>query len=235
MTTALYLDDSTVERFEATVQRTLDDRIVLDRTAFYPEGGGQPADHGTLSADDRTWTVTDVQKRDTIYHHVDGDSLPEEGMTVTGELAWDRRWAHMRYHTAQHLLSAGLLELFDAETTGNQLYEDRARIDCRYDRFDDDELDELEAWLNEAVEDAVPVTWYELDRSEAEQSLDPDRTRINLLPESITEIRIVEIDGYDRTACAGTHVENTAEIGEIEITGRETMGSDEERVRFQLR
>lgn len=240
MTEPLYLEASGERTFEATVTRVAGDRVVLDRTHFYPTGGGQPHDTGTLSDGDETWTVTGVRKKDTIYHAVDG-TPPEEGTAVTGELDWDRRASHMRYHTAQHLLSALLLEEYDAPTTGNQLYADRARLDCGYDRFTDEDFADIETRMNDLIADELPVRWYEMDRDEAEAELDTERTRIDLLPDSITEIRIVEIgdadDPYDRTACAGTHVANTAEIGdlgEFRVTGRETKGSDEERIKFEL-
>ncbi|MFB6081865.1 MAG: alanyl-tRNA editing protein [Halanaeroarchaeum sp.] len=233
MTTARYLDDSTARTFQATVERVLDDRVVLDETLFYPEGGGQPHDEGTLSFDGETARVVDVQKRDTIYHTLEGP-MPAEGDTVTGELDWERRYAHMRYHTAQHLLSAVLLADFDAPTTGNQLYADRARIDVAYDRFTEADFARIESAVQGHVDDALPVEWYTMDREAAETELDPERTRLDLLPESITEVRIVEIDDVDRTACAGTHVGNTEEIGTFQVTGRETKGSDEERLTFVL-
>ncbi|WP_144920322.1 alanyl-tRNA editing protein [Halorubrum salsamenti] len=289
MTEELYLADDTVTTFEATVDRALDDRVVLDRTHFYPAGGGQPHDTGALrvadgegadggdvgdgndvaadgDADDRRWRVVDVQKKDAVYHTLepvdpsaDTVSSPEPGTTVVGEIDAARRRAHSRYHTAQHLLSALLLAEFDAKTTGNQLYDDHAHLDAAYDRFTDGDLARIETRLNELVGDERPVRSYAMDRGEAEATLDTDRTRIDLLPDSIAELRIVEIgavgraevgdggdadgdgDGgdsgaepYDRTACAGTHVGNTADIGEIIVTGRETKGSDEERVRFAL-
>lgn len=233
MTEPLYLDASAERSFSATVERTLEDRVVLDRTLFYPTGGGQPNDTGTLATDARSWEVTDVEKKDTIYHTLGGDP-PAEGQSVTGTIDWGRRYAHMRYHTAQHLLSALLLEDFDAETTGNQLYTDRARIDCRYPRFDEGDLEHVETRMNELVSTSMPVEWYTLDRDEAEATLDPNRTRLDLLPASVTEVRIVEIDDYDRTACAGTHVANTEAIGRVSIAGRETKGSDEERLTFTL-
>ncbi|PHQ37854.1 alanyl-tRNA editing protein [Halorubrum persicum] len=270
MTEELYLADDTVTTFRATVERVLSDptRVVLDRTQFYPTGGGQPHDTGTLrvadgdaggdgDADgdpaDRRWRVVDVQKRDTIYHTLEpaagaGDAvdLPDPGTPVVGEIDAARRRVHSRYHTAQHLLSALLLNEFVAQTTGNQLYDDHAHLDAAYERFDDGDLARIEARLNELVADERPVTSYTMDREAAEATLDTDRTRIDLLPDSIAELRIVEVgapaeaadgDGaapYDRTACAGTHVGNTREIGEIVVTGRETKGSDEERVRFAL-
>lgn len=271
MTEQRYLEDSSVREFEATVERVVsDDRVVLDSTHFYPEGGGQPNDTGRLVADDGTeWRVVDVQKHDGVHHYLadpagadaedegDGvspDELPEAGSAVTGTLDWNRRESHMRYHTAQHLLSALLLAEFDAETTGNQVREDRASLDCAYPRFHDEDLKRIEDRMNELVDDARKVSWYVLDREEAEAELDPERTRLALLPDSITEIRIVEIAGvdadgdsdgdvdgdgdgdgpFDRTACAGTHVTSTADIGDVTVTGRETKGSDQERIRFEL-
>ena len=233
MTEARYLEDTTARTFTATVVRSLDDRVVLDETLFYPEGGGQPHDEGALSFDGETVRVVDVQKTDDIYHTVDGPT-PPEGATVEGRIDWDRRFAHMRYHTAQHLLSAVLLADFDAETTGNQLYADRARIDVAYERFTEDDFAQIESRMNEYIDADYAVRWYTMDRADAEASLDPERTRLHLLPDSITEVRIVEIDDVDRTACAGTHVSNTGQIGEFAITGRETKGSAEERVSFVL-
>lgn len=253
MTEQLHLDDDSVTTFEATVERALSDppRVVLDRTHFYPTGGGQPHDTGTLRAadDGRTWAVVDVEKRDTVYHELgpiagsEGDmpEPPQSGTALRGEIDPERRAAHSRYHTAQHLLSALLLAEYDAPTTGNQLYRDRARLDAAHDRFADADLDRIETRLNELVADGRSVSSYTMDRETAEATLDTDRTRIDLLPDSIEELRIVEIAGadgadepYDRTACAGTHVSDTSEIGEVVVTGRETKGPDEERVRFSL-
>jgi misacylated tRNA(Ala) deacylase len=241
VTDTAYMDDAYRRSFEATVDRRLDDRVALDVTYFYPEGGGQPADTGRIETDDGDWSVTDVQKKDVVYHTIEGDDtddLPAEGTTVTATLDWDRRYAHMRYHTAQHILSALLLEEFDARTTGNQLYADRARIDVEYPRFEGDDLEQITNRMNELIDDAMPVRWYEMDRETAEAELDTDRTRIDLLPDSIRQLRIVEIGPenapYDRTACAGTHVESTGEIGRFEATGRETKGPEEERLRFEL-
>ncbi len=241
----LYLDDSTLREFDATVDRRLGDRIVLDATAFYPTGGGQPDDTGTVSAGGNRWEVTGVEKKDTIYHRLDPvdapTEAPPEGTVVTGHLNWDRRHAHMRYHTAQHLLSAVMLDEYDARTTGNQLYADHAHLDCEYERLTEADLQAVETRLNELTAAARTVDWYTLDRDRAEAELDTDRTRIGLLPDSIRQLRIVEIAGaqsdagpFDQTACAGTHVSSTAEIGEVVVTGRETKGSDEERIEFKL-
>jgi misacylated tRNA(Ala) deacylase len=248
MTEEAYLADSTVREFGATVERRLDDRIVLDRTHFYPTGGGQPHDTGLVETGGDAWRVTGVEKRDTVYHSLDpadgtgpDASPPEAGTAVTGRIDWDRRYAHMRYHTAQHLLSAVLLAEFDARTTGNQVHRDRAHLDCAHDRFTDADLDRIETRMNDLVADDRAVDWYTMDRAAAERRLDADRTRIDLLPDSITELRIVEIAGadgsdepFDRTACAGTHVSATGEIEPVRVTGRETKGSDEERIEFVI-
>jgi|AntRauTorcE11898_2_1112593.scaffolds.fasta_scaffold19994_2 misacylated tRNA(Ala) deacylase len=253
MTETPYLEDSYQRTIEATVERSLDDRVVLDRTICYPEGGGQPADHGTLRVLDEdselsseSWRIVDVQKQDTIYHHLEpageeeaGEAdttpaAPPEGAEVEVELDWERRHGHMRHHTAQHLLSRVLIDEFDASTRGNQVYADRARIDCEQDSFTERDLQTIEERINELIEDERSVAWYELDRETAEERLDPERTRIELLPDSITEIRIVEIEEFDRTACAGTHVENTSECGTFELIGRESKGDDVERLRFEL-
>ncbi len=210
MTDRRYLADSTVRSFEATVERALDERVVLDATHFYPTGGGQPHDTGRLVVGGESVPVVDVQKKDTVYHTLDGE----------------------------HLLSAVLLSGFDAPTVGNQLYADRARLDCSYDRFSETELADLEASLNGLVDAGLGVRHYTMARDRAETELDTERTRIDLLPDSISELRIVEVgdpeDPFDRTACAGTHVGDTAEIGTVTVTGRTTQGSDTERVSFEL-
>jgi len=237
VTETRYLDESAVTTFDATVAGADSDGVVLDQTHFYPTGGGQPHDTGVLRDEDGTeYRVVDVRGRETVRHVVDGEP-PEPGATVTGEIDAERRRAHSRYHTAQHVLSAVLLDEFGAETTGNQLYADRARLDCAHERFDGGDLADLEAAVNDVLDAGHDVDWYTLDRETAEDRLDTERTRLDLLPDSVTEVRIVDIGGgdVDRTACAGTHVENTAEVGEFVVTGRETAGSGEERVRFELR
>lgn len=240
MSERLYFDDAYLRRFEATVTEIDEHTIFLDQTAFYPTGGGQPHDTGVFSYEGDTWQVTDVHGRQEIAHVLEGDALTfDVGDHVAGELAWDRRYALMRYHTAQHLLSAVLIDAFDAMTTGNQLYTTRARIDCAYPRFEADDMAQIEQGVNAYIEADHPVRTYVLDRPVVEERLDTTRTRIDLLPSSVTEVRIVEIgpedDPIDRTACAGTHVNSTGEIPLIEVTGRETKGSEEERLAFRFR
>lgn len=232
-TDRLYWVDQRCRKFGARVLEQRDDGIVLDRTAFYPTGGGQPNDTGALVSTGSEWTVTDVQQRDEIVHRTEAAG-PEPGTSITGLLDWDRRWGLMRHHTAQHLLSAIMLEDFSAPTAGNQVYTNRARLDCDSDRLDRTDLDEIEDRLNAFVDADHSVRTYTLSRDRAEQELDSERTRLDLLPASVDPVRIVEIEGVDRTACGGTHVERTGEIGCIEVAGRETGGRGRERVRFRI-
>lgn len=240
MTTKLYFEDSYIDTFEATVEAVEGRTVYLDRTAFYPTGGGQPHDTGLLRTDaGNRAAVVDVSGRERIGHEL-GETLDglHEGEDIVGILDWKRRYALMQYHTAQHLLSAVLLKEFDAPTTGNQLYADRARIDCAYERFDAADIDHIEEQVNAYCVADHDVSTVVMDREEAESTLDTERTRLDLLPSSVTEVRIVtigdEADPIDRTACAGTHVKETGEIPPFEITGRETKGSDEERLTFHL-
>ena len=232
-TDRLYWTEPRRQSFEATITAHVGDGVVLDRTAFYPTGGGQPGDTGALEWNGTTLPVTDVRTSDGIVHIVEGERPPVD-TTVTGRIDWDRRWAHMRYHSAQHLLSAVLLDRFDAQTVGNQLYADRARLDCEHERFSDTDLEEIESAVSEHVHSAYEVTTEVLSRDGAESVLDPRRTRLERIPESVDPIRIVRIDDIDATACAGTHVARTDEIGSFQITGRETGGAGRERIRFVL-
>ena len=229
----LYWTDPYMSEFSTTVTAHHADGVMLEQTAFYPTGGGQPNDTGTIETGTESWTVTDVNGRDPIVHVVD-EPLPPIGETVQCTIDWDRRMGHMRHHTAQHLLSAILLDDFGAPTTGNQLYADRARLDCEHDRLDEAAIERLERDMQAYIEEDIPVRTRTMSRSTAEADLDPQRTRLDLLPSSVTTVRIVEIVGVDLTACGGTHVNKTGELGSVHITGRETGGKDRERIRFSL-
>ncbi|MFP4005212.1 MAG: alanyl-tRNA editing protein [Candidatus Hadarchaeia archaeon] len=229
MTELVYFDDCYRKKMEAEVSEVKQNRVVLDRTIFYPEGGGQPSDRGWI---DESEVVKAEKKGKYVEHILDGD-LPEEGSTVVCELDWNRRYAHMKYHTAQHILSAIVLEDYDGKTTGNQIHSDYSRID--FDVGLKEEVSDLERMVNSIIEDGIDVDIYVMGREKAIEELDPERTRIDLLPDSITELRIVEIEGIDKTACAGTHVRNTEELGEFTITDTANKGKDRKRVEFVLK
>lgn len=229
MTDLIYFDNCYKKEFDAEVVESKGNRVILDRTAFYPEGGGQPSDTGTI---DKNRVRKAVKKGGNIEHVLEKNDLIE-GQEVHGRIDWDRRYSHMKYHTAQHILSAVVLDNYDGKTTGNQLYQDRARID-----FDADIASvtkEIEKKVNEVIEEGRDVEIFTMKREKAVGELDPERTRINLLPDSVKELRIIEIKGLDKTACAGTHVENTKEIGEFEVTNTESKGKNRKRLEFTLR
>jgi misacylated tRNA(Ala) deacylase len=235
-TEMLYMPDieaNYLREFQARVIKRKKDYIMLDRSAFYPEGGGQPSDTGRVEWEGGSAEVTFVQKKGVVKHVIEGDphSVPDE---VTGHLDWDKRHAHMRMHTAQHLISAVILELYGAHTVGNQLYADRSRIDFDRARLTDEDLDRVKVRFDELVDEAIPVSVYEMDRKEMEEGVKVGRAQLDLLPAAITRMRVVEIEGYDLCPCAGTHVRNLSELGHLVPLGRESKGAQKERVHFTL-
>ncbi len=222
-----------IREWDARVIKRKKDYVVLDASAFYPEGGGQPSDRGTLEWEGGSIPVGHVLKKGIVKHVVDGDpnSVPDQ---VRGVLDWDLRYAHMRMHTAQHLISAVILELYDAHTVGNQLYADRSRIDFDRTRLTDEDLERVKVRFDALVDAAVPVSVYEMDRDEMETRVKVGRAQLDLLPKHITRMRVVDIEGYDLCPCAGTHVRNLSELGHLVPLGRESKGAQKERVHFTL-
>ncbi|MEO2237486.1 MAG: alanyl-tRNA editing protein, partial [Candidatus Poseidoniia archaeon] len=199
----------------------------------YPFGGGQPADQGKLQWKGGAASVEDVRKRNRLRHMVAGD-LPKVGATVEGSIDWDRRYAHMKMHTSQHLVSAVVDQLHGARTVGNQLYADKARIDFQPLRLSPAQLSEVEAEANRYLAKDLPVTITEADRSELEQN-PLVRSNLSLLPSSIKRLRVISIGNLDICPCAGTHVRSLGEIGEIEFTKRDNKGSGKQRLTYTLR
>ena len=228
MTEALYMQDCYIKEFDAEVTGGGEGYAVLDRTAFYPEGGGQPTDTGTLNR----VRVTKVRKRDgEIRHYVE---TPVEGV-VHGVLDWEGRYAHMRMHTAQHLLSAIVLDKYGAGTVGNQIHADYSRMDFALDGIDGGMREFLTAAFDKAVDEAREVRIYLAGRDEVIASVDAERRKLfEMVPAFVKEVRVVEVDGLDKCPCAGTHVANTKEIGHIRITKAENKGSGKTRLVFEL-
>ncbi|HVM45159.1 MAG TPA: alanyl-tRNA editing protein [Candidatus Thermoplasmatota archaeon] len=234
-----------VRRFEAKVQKTLEDWVLLDRTAFYAEGGGQPSDVGVLSWDGGEARVKHVSKKGALKHVVEGP-LPPAGAQVRGEIDWELRHRHMRMHTSQHILSGVVWKTRTGRTVGNQLHADRSRIDFEPAKFTADDLRDIENEVNRILALDVPVRCYEEDRAALEARLGQDRNLLNLVPQSVRRLRVVEVyDPEERDArfgrtidvcpCAGTHVARTGEIGAFEIVGRETKGANRDRVEYVLK
>ena len=233
-----YLPDADdVTEFEATVTEATDDYVVLDGTYFYPEGGGQPADHGALEWDGGRAEVTNVRKNHgDVRHYVEGveGDLPESGDRARGEIDAERREAHRRMHTAQHVVSRVVLDEFGAETAGNQIHADRSRIDFEPVDFSDADVETIERESNEAIERDLSVTKAERPRAEAEARVDEGRALLDMIPDHVDPLRVVEIEEFDYCPCGGTHVDSLGELGRVRITGRESKGADTERIEFVL-
>jgi misacylated tRNA(Ala) deacylase len=236
MTEELFLRDPYVKEFDARVQKLAGREVILDRTAFYPGGGGQPPDKGDLGVGPVRAAVVDVRREGHEIIHVLDSPIPATVREVKGELDWERRYAHMRHHTALHVLSGIIWRNFEAKVTGGQMRTDRARMDFSFPgEWTVDVVGEIERLTNEALSEERPVKVYELPREEALKNPDLIRTQANLVPELVRVIRIVEIESLDTQADGGTHVANTREVGEMEITGHKSKGRQNKRIEFVLR
>jgi misacylated tRNA(Ala) deacylase len=236
VTEELFLEDSYLREFEARIVELSGREVILDRTAFYPGGGGQPPDKGTLGIGPVRASVVDARREGGEVVHVLDNPIPETVRELKGELDWERRYGHMRHHTALHVLSGVIWKNFEAKVTGGQMRADRARMDFSFPgEWTTDVVGEIERLTNEALAQERPVKVYELPREEALTNPDLIRTQVNLVPERVKRIRIVEIEGLDTQADGGTHVANTSEVGQIEITGHKSKGRQNKRIEFVLR
>ena len=236
MTGELFLEDAYLKEFESPVVGLYGREVILARTAFYPGGGGQPADKGTLGVGPVSAAVVDARREGDNVVHVLDKAIPDTVRELKGELDWERRFAHMRYHTALHALSGVIWRSFGAKVTGGQMRADRARMDFSFPgEWTVDVVGEIERLVNEALVEGRSVKVYELPRKEALENPDLIRTQVNLVPERVKMVRIVEIEGIDTQADGGTHVANTEEVGEVEITGHKSKGRQNKRVEFILR
>lgn len=235
MTEQLYLEDCYTEEFSAKIDHVGDDYVVLDRTAFYPEGGGQPADRGEIRFGRRTHQVTDVQQEDgEIRHYLDDIGRLEVGDDVQCEIDWERRHQLMRMHTALHLLSYVVLDELGAEPAGNQVKLEQSRMDFHPISFTDEQLERVENRCNSLIQDALPVHIEQMARDEVEEEIEPGRVDLDLIPSNIDPLRVIRIDDLDLCPCSGTHVANLDEIGELRIAGVETKGSQTDRVHIRI-
>jgi misacylated tRNA(Ala) deacylase len=237
VTEQLYLPDDEYRReFDARVEDVgeSDGTVVLDRTLFYKEGGGQPPDHGRLSFDGGECRVVDVRKdHGEIRHTIQGD-LPKAGATVHGEIDWGRRHAHMRYHTAQHVVSKVVLDEYGASTAGNQIHTDRARIDFAPAEFGESDLRTIEERANTLIERDLPVTKENRPRADLEDETPDVRSNLDLIPDDVDPLRAVTIGDIDVCPCGGTHVDRLGELGKLTIVDRSSKGADTERIEFVL-
>lgn len=232
MTDLLYQTDAYLKEFDAVVTAVNPDAgaVALDRTAFYPGGGGQPCDYGHLDG----VPVTKVKRQGQhIWHWLKGD-LPAEGAAVHGSIDWDRRYKLMRTHTAFHILCGVVWRDYGAQVTGGNMDVLKGRMDFEFETLRGELVKEIEAKLNVEVAAARPVRVKILPREEAFQIPDLIRTKINLLPEGITQVRTVEIEGLDLQADGGTHVANTREVGTISVAGYKSKGKINKRIMLEI-
>jgi misacylated tRNA(Ala) deacylase len=237
MTERLYATDAYLRTCDAVVTDVTHDGVVLDRTVFYPRGGGQPGDTGVLRWDDGGVTVSDTftsRESGTVIHRVDGEP-PPSGTTVTCEIDWERRHTHMRTHTALHAMSGIVFTDFGAKVTGGNMEPGGvARMDFELDRISQEFGRDVEKRLNARLTEDRLVRVLLLPRAEALADPDLIRTKVNLIPATVDPIRVIDIDGIDKQADGGTHVRSTAEVGHVSVVKTESKGSANKRIRIQL-
>lgn len=235
-TKLLYHDNSFTYECSAKVVAVEGDEIALDATVFYPGGGGQMADRGIITWDNQQSiaTVIAMNKRgDVVWHTL--DSIPPAlGIEVVCAIDWEFRYRMMRTHTALHILCGTIWKEFGVQVTGGQMYPDRARMDFAMENLNKDRIAYIEEKINEAVEADYSIRTYSLPREKAFTIPDLIRTKINLLPPEMEEVRIVEIVGLDLQADGGTHVNHTKEVGGIKITKTENKGKINKRLEIML-
>ncbi len=237
ITDLLYLRDAYLTEFDATVVdvRESDARqgeIALDRTAFYPTGGGQPHDTGSLGG---AQVVRVFKEGDLVWHAVDGDGpLPAPGDAVHGVIDWERRHRLMRTHTALHVLCGVIWNEWRVPVTGGNMEPLSARMDFEFDPLPDGFGPLVEQLVNNELIADHPIEVSFLPRSTAVHDEDLIRTKVSMIPESVSEIRVVDIVGLDKQADGGTHVRSTSEVGRIRVVKLENKGKGNKRVRVEI-
>lgn len=207
-----------------------DNAVALDRTAFYATGGGQPHDTGVLGG----LVVTDVRKEaDHVWHTVEG-AVPAVGTSVLGEIAWERRHQLMRTHTALHILCGVIWNEWRVPVTGGNMEPLSARMDFEFDPLPEGFVGRVESLVNDAIERDYPIAVSFLPRSTAVQDADLIRTKVSLIPETVDEIRVVDIVGLDKQADGGTHVRSTKEVGTFRVVKTESKGKGNKRLRIEI-
>jgi misacylated tRNA(Ala) deacylase len=234
VTENLYQTDSYLKEFDAMVTAVDGQSVALDRTAFYPGGGGQPHDVGVLSWEGGSAPVVKVKKQgDDVWHTLESDP-PPLGTPVRGELDWKRRYQLMRTHTALHVLCGVVWRDYGALVTGGNMEPLQGRMDFEFETMHKELVAEIEASVNAEIEKGHPVRVAILPREEAFLIPDLIRTKINLLPPQIQEVRIVEIVGLDLQADGGSHVANTSQVGRLRVVDYKSKGAINKRIYIEL-
>lgn len=232
----LFQTDSYLKEFTGSVIETdlAENAVILDRTAFYPGGGGQPNDTGWLYDSTGQYRVSKVKKQDgRVLHYIEG-KLPDAGTEVKGLIDWENRYKLMRTHTAMHILCGVVWRDYGAQVTGGNMEPLAGRMDFEFESLEAGLIKEIEERVNQEVKAARAVKVRILPREEAFQIPDLIRTKINLLPEGISHVRTVEIEGLDLQADGGTHVGNTSEVGLMKIVEYKSKGRINKRIYVEL-
>ena len=225
-----YLRDAFVREFDATVIAVDGNRVALDATYFYPTGGGQPHDTGTLGGAH----VSEVRKEGELAWHTLQGPVPNVGDTVHGVVDWDRRFKLMRTHTAMHILCGVIWNEWQVPVTGGNMEPLSARMDFEFDPLPEGFAKRVEELVNEAIDRDHPITVGFLPRDTAVMDEDLIRTKVSLIPETVKEIRVVDIVGLDKQADGGTHVASTRDVGRLRVVKMESKGKGNKRVRVEI-
>ncbi len=237
MTELLYQSDAYLKEFDATVTAVNGDLVAIDRTAFYPRGGGQPSDMGMLrvGGEGELYRVLEVKKQaGEVWHKLDRPAAFAVGAAAHGSIDWEWRYKLMRTHTALHILCGMMFRDYGVSVTGGDMEPLSARMDFELERMSATFAQEVEEKVNAEIAAARDIRVKFLPREEAFQIPDLIRTKINLLPPDIKEVRTVEIVGLDLQADGGTHVANTREVGRIKVVGHESKGKINKRLRIAV-
>lgn len=234
VTEELFSVEAYARTCEATVTAVTDDGVVLDRTVFYARSGGQPGDTGTLRWEGGEGRVADTVKRGGMLVHVVDDKAPAAGTAVVADIDWDRRHTLMRTHTALHALSAIVFRDYGAKVTGGNMEPGAARMDFELESITPEFGREVEEKLNAELSADRPVKVTFLAREIALADPDLIRTKVNLIPEAVDPIRVIEIEGLDKQADGGTHVRSTGEVGAVRVAKTENKGKAFKRMRIEL-
>ncbi len=236
MTNLLYQTDSYRKAFDATVSAVDPDAnaIAFDQTAFYPGGGGQPHDTGQLHFRDQTVGVTKVARRGAEVWHTVAGTMPTVGTVVQGEIHWERRYQLMRTHSALHVLCGVVWRDYRALVTGGNMEPLQGRMDFEFEALRRELVQEIQDKVNAEIQQGREVRVRILPRHEALQIPDLIRTKINLLPEGIAEVRTVDIVGLDLQADGGTHVANICEVGQVRVVDYQSKGKMNKRIYITL-
>jgi len=238
MTLRIYHDDSYLEEFTAEVMGKDQENhgVYLNQTAFFPGGGGQPGDKGTLTFRTCELPLENIKTIDGELVHIlsQTQSLPAVGTAVIGKIDWDYRYQLMRTHTAMHILCGVVFRDYGALVTGGNMTPLKGRMDFEFDSLQKELVVVIEDAVNLEIKKSRKVSWRSIPREEAFQIPDLIRTKINLLPPHILEVRVVDIEGLDLQADGGTHVSNTFEVGKVKITDYKSKGRENKRIYLEL-